>query len=60
MHGSLGNRYSHSEFEDYLPFPPDVNHSQLTYLIDPDGKIVAKDLHGAAIKEAVAKVLARN
>jgi hypothetical protein len=28
-------------------------------LIDPDGKIVAKDLHGDGIKAAVAEVLAK-
>jgi beta-lactamase regulating signal transducer with metallopeptidase domain/uncharacterized GH25 family protein/cytochrome oxidase Cu insertion factor (SCO1/SenC/PrrC family) len=58
-HGSLGSRYLQTQFEDYIPFPPDVNHSQLSYLIDPEGKIVATNLHGAAINDAVAKALAK-
>ncbi len=45
------------EFEDYFQSVTDFSDSQL-FLINPEGKILAKDLHGAAITEAVAKVLA--
>jgi hypothetical protein len=42
------------EFGDDWPIRAGV------FLIGPDGKIVAKDLHGDAIKAAVAKALAAN
>jgi cytochrome oxidase Cu insertion factor (SCO1/SenC/PrrC family) len=56
-HGIVGNLSIHTEFADYLQFAPDSGQSQLNFLIAPEGKIVAKGLHGAAIKEAVAKAL---
>ena len=34
-----------------------VRHPPAIFLIDPDGKIIAKDLEGDAIKMTVAKVL---
>jgi hypothetical protein len=51
LRASLGLPIEHG---DYWPIRAGV------FLIGPDGKIVAKDLHGDAIKAAVAKALAVN
>jgi peroxiredoxin len=58
-YGTLPTSPGPSVFADYFPSMPDPSAIQVTSLIDPEGKIMAKDLHGAAIEEAVAKALAK-
>jgi peroxiredoxin len=41
-----------------LPSDFGINSMPSTWLIGPDGKVIAKDLHGDAIKAAVEKALA--
>jgi beta-lactamase regulating signal transducer with metallopeptidase domain/uncharacterized GH25 family protein/peroxiredoxin len=57
--GTWSNPQAHLEFHDYDPFTfsPDPQKRQGSFLIDPEGKIMANSLHGAAINEAVAKAL---
>jgi hypothetical protein len=57
-HGILPKPSGPGAFADYFPSAPDAFRKQRTMLIDPEGKIMATDLHGTAIEEAVAKALA--
>jgi peroxiredoxin len=59
-YGTLPTPPGTSVFADFFPSRPEPFSIQDTLLIDPEGKIVAKDLHGAAIEEAVAKALAKD
>ena len=52
IQGSLGE-WSQTK----LPDQYGVNGIPATFLIGPEGRIIAKDLRGAAIREAVAKAL---
>jgi peroxiredoxin/uncharacterized GH25 family protein len=54
----VANAMGALDLADYLQ--PNISWSDgITYLIDPEGKIIAKDLHGAELKSSLAKVLAK-
>ena len=53
-----GMKFPHIvDVEDQIAERFDFDTVPYTALLGPDGKVVAKDLHGAEIAEAVAKVL---
>jgi thiol-disulfide isomerase/thioredoxin len=49
-----------NKWDNKLAMKYGVNAAPTTYLLDGDGKIIGKNLHGPALEAAVAKALAKN